>query len=51
MSKTATFSDWLKEEWEDLKRMRDELRVQAKLGRAEMRDRREALERSFESFE
>jgi hypothetical protein len=51
MSKTASFSDWLKEEWEDLRRMRDEMRVQANLGRAELRDRREALEHSFANFE
>jgi hypothetical protein len=45
------FKDWLKKETEDLRRVRDELRVQAHLGKAEMRTRWEALERMFEVLE
>jgi len=45
------FSEWLEEELNDLRRMRDELRIQAHLGKAEMRDRWDALEGALETLE
>ena len=45
------FKGWLTGELDELRRIRDELRVQARLGRAEMRDRWEALERSLDELE
>lgn len=45
------FKGWVTGELDELRRIRDELRVQARLGRAEMRDRWEALERSLDELE
>jgi hypothetical protein len=45
------FAGWVKRELDDLRRMRDELRVQAHLGKQEMRGRWEALERTFDTLE
>ena len=45
------FKGWLTGELDELRRIRDELRVQARLGRAEMRDRWEALECSLDELE
>ena len=45
------FKGWMKRELDDLRRMRDELRVQAHLGKAEFQSRWESLERTFESLE
>jgi hypothetical protein len=41
----------MKEEVEALRQVRDELRVQAELGRAELRDRWEGLEKRFHELE
>ena len=51
VSKPKMFSEWLEDEVNDLRRVRDELRVQAALGKAELRDRFDALERGYESLE
>jgi hypothetical protein len=48
MSKT---SEWMHEELEGLRQLRDELRVQAELGRAEMRERFEHLEKRWHDLE
>jgi CBS domain-containing protein len=45
------FKGWVKRELGDLRRMRDELRVQAHLGKKEVQGRWEALERSFDALE
>jgi SMC interacting uncharacterized protein involved in chromosome segregation len=45
------FAGWVKRELDELRRMRDELRVQAHLGKAEMRGRWEKLERTFETLD
>lgn len=47
-------TDWkqkLSEEMDDLRRVRDELRVQLKLGRAEAKERWEALEKDWQHLE
>ena len=51
MSEKSDFKGWVKSELEELRRMRDELRVQAHLGKAEVRDRWEALERALRPLE
>jgi CBS domain-containing membrane protein len=51
MSDKGDFRGWVKRELDELRRMRDELRVQAHLGKAEVRDRWEALDRSFDELE
>ena len=51
VSKNASFSEWLQGELNELRRVRDELRVQAHLGKAEMRERWDALERALETLE
>ena len=51
VSKNASFSEWLRGELNDLRQMRDELRVQAHLGKAEMRERWDALDRALEKLE
>jgi len=51
VSKNASFSEWLQGELNDLRRVRDELRVQAHLGKAEMRERWDALDRTLEKLE
>jgi predicted nucleic acid-binding Zn-ribbon protein len=45
------FTGWVERELDDLRRMRDELRVQAHLGKREMRERWEALERSMDELD
>jgi CBS domain-containing protein len=45
------FEEWVERELEDLRRVRDELRVRAHLGKAEVRDRWEALEREYSRLE
>jgi CBS domain-containing protein len=45
VSEKADFAGWVKRELDDLRRIRDELRVQAHLGKAEMRGRWDTLER------
>jgi hypothetical protein len=49
--KQPGFSEWIDNELQDLRRMRDELRVQTHLAKAEVRDRWQALERTFGSLE
>jgi CBS domain-containing protein len=51
VSKDAGFSEWIQAELNDLRRTRDELRVQAHLGKAEMRERWKALEQAFATLE
>jgi CBS domain-containing protein len=43
--------EWVHHELTELRRMRDELRVQTHLGKAEVRDRWEALERTLNALE
>lgn len=43
--------DWMKDELEALKAIRDELEVQANLGKAEMRDSWEGLEKRWSQLE
>ena len=50
-SSGSDFESWVKKELDELRRVRDELRVQAHLGKAEVRDRWESLERTFETLE
>lgn len=50
-AESTDFTGWVKRELDDLRRMRDELRVQAHLGKREMRTRWEALERTFDTLE
>ena len=51
MSHGSDFEGWVKKELGDLRRIRDELRVKANLGKAEVRDRLETLERGIASLE
>jgi len=51
VSANSDLKGWMKRELEDLRRMRDELRVQAHLGKAEVRERWEALERALQTLE
>ena len=51
MSEKIDFAGWVKLELDDLRRIRDELRVQAHLGKSEMRTHWEKLERTFETLE
>jgi predicted nucleic acid-binding Zn-ribbon protein len=51
MSTGSDFEGWVKKELDDLRRIRDELRVQLHLGKAEVRDRWEPLERELETLE
>ena len=46
-----SIGDWMKEELETLKTVRDELRVQAELGKAELRDTWDGLEKRWEELE
>jgi CBS domain-containing protein len=50
-SEKTDFAGWMKRELGDLRRMRDDLRVQAHLGKTEFRERWEALERAFDALE
>ena len=43
--------EWLSEEMEGLKQIRDELMVQAELGRAELRDQMNAVEKNWHELE
>lgn len=43
--------DFLKEELEDFRRLRDELRVQSELGRADLRDQMKDLEKRWRKLE
>ena len=47
----SKFDNWMREEAEELRRTRDELAVQAKLGVAELRDRWEVLEKRWYELE
>ena len=47
----SDWSDKFEEEVEDLRRVRDELRVQAELGKAEAKERWEALEKQWDHIE
>jgi hypothetical protein len=51
MSDHSDFKGWIKQEVTELRRIRDELRVKAHLGKAEARDRWQSLERSYEALE
>jgi hypothetical protein len=51
MPEHSDFKDWVKQEITELKRIRDELRVKAHLGKAEARDRWQSLERSYAALE
>lgn len=51
MSTNENFSEWLKQETQDLRRIRDELRVKAHLAKAEMRERWDGLEKAFQTLE
>jgi len=44
------FESWARQELDELRRIRDELRVQAHLGKQEFRIRWDSLERSFDAF-
>ena len=43
--------EWMKEELEGLRQIRDELRVQAELGRAELRESFDTLEQRWHELE
>lgn len=43
--------EWMHDEIESLRQIRDEVRLQANLGRAELRDRFQALEKRWEELE
>jgi len=43
--------DWMKEELEGLRQIRDEMRLQSELGKAEMRDHFEGLEKRWHELE
>ncbi len=43
--------DRIEEFWQDLKQLRDELRVQAELGKAEFRDELHELEEKWQTLE
>ena len=47
----SDWSDKFEDEVEDLRRVRDELRVQASLGKAEAKQRWEELEKHWDHFE
>ncbi len=47
----AVLRDLLKEELDDFRQLRDELRVQAELGRADLRDRFRELEKRWSRLE
>lgn len=47
----SEWSERFEEEVDDLRRVRDELRVQASLGKAEAKERWEALEKQWDHFE
>ena len=47
----SKLDDWVREEAEGLRRTRDELAVQAKLGVAELKDRWEILEKRWYELE
>ena len=51
VSANSDVKGWLKRELEDVRRMRDELRVQAHLGKAEVHERWETLERALDTLE
>lgn len=51
MATSVNFSDWIKRESQDLRRIRDELKVQIHLGKAEARERWEGLERALQTLE
>jgi CBS domain-containing protein len=51
VSKATEFSEWLEGELGDLRRARDELRVQAHLAKAEVRDRWAEAEKGLSSLE
>lgn len=51
VSASSDVKGWMKREIEDLRRIRDELRVQTHLGKAEVRERWEALERALDTLE
>jgi hypothetical protein len=50
-AESTDFTGWVKRELDDLRRMRDELRVQAHLGKADLRSRWEKLEHTFDTLE
>lgn len=51
MSTDKQFSDWIRDELEDLRRIRDELKLKAHLAKAELRDTWEQIEEGFEELE
>jgi len=51
VSKRTEFSEWVEGELRDLRRVRDELRVQAQLAKAEVRDRWNEMEHALASLE
>jgi hypothetical protein len=51
MKKATELSEWMHSELDELRRTRDELRVQGHLAKAELRDHWSSLERSFQAFE
>lgn len=48
---TRDFSTWIREELDDLGRVRDELKVQTHLAKADLRDAWERLEQRFQDLE
>lgn len=48
---TSNFAKWLEDELEDLRRVRDELRVKMHLAKAEVRDRWSETEEALASLE
>ena len=51
VTKSNNLSDWIERELQDLRRLRDELKVRVHLGKAEARDRWEKLERALHTLE
>jgi CBS domain-containing protein len=51
VTKTNQLSDWVEREVQDLRRLRDELKVRVHLGKAEARERWEKLERALHTLE
>lgn len=51
MNQSKGISEWIQDELEDLRRMRDELKLQSHLARAELRDTWSELEEGFTELE
>jgi hypothetical protein len=51
MTTGANFPDWIRRELEELRRVRDELKLKVHLGKAEARESWERLERMLQTLE